>query len=121
MTKIIVAKMQDDWIKPYSESEYNKIPVVLYSTHPRFTTGTRFDYGFLRVSIEGGYQIIILPYHNPTVCEGCEHLPHPNALDCTGGFLPTFGWVSPLRAENEGTCPNQTSAPTMRKGDEASG
>jgi len=34
------------------------IPQVTKSKHPRFVKGTRFDYGFMSVSIRDGYNII---------------------------------------------------------------
>lgn len=33
------------------------IPVVVASNHPRFIPGTRFDYGFMQVSLRDGYCI----------------------------------------------------------------
>jgi hypothetical protein len=34
---------------------------VLYSTHPIYAEGTRFDFGYLRAASEKGYMIQILP------------------------------------------------------------
>jgi hypothetical protein len=35
---------------------------VIKSTHERFTEGTRFDFGFLKIATEQGYTIISLPF-----------------------------------------------------------
>ncbi len=34
---------------------------VVRSNHPRFSDGTRFDYGFMGIAIAEGYTITILP------------------------------------------------------------
>ena len=34
---------------------------VIESDHPRFSIGTRFDYGFLGIASSEGYTIVILP------------------------------------------------------------
>ena len=33
------------------------IPVVLKSNHKRFTKGTRFDYGFMMIALQNGFNI----------------------------------------------------------------
>lgn len=58
--KIIVAKMEPDHdIMTKKQSGF--IPRVVYSTHPEYVTGTRFDYGFLQVALGQDYCVIILP------------------------------------------------------------
>ena len=57
--KEIEAKMSPDWILPYSTMEYNKIPVVTKSNHPRFVVGKRLDYGFLQIALSEGYKVTI--------------------------------------------------------------
>jgi hypothetical protein len=34
---------------------------VVDSTHPRFSNGTRFDWGFAEIALKEGYQLEILP------------------------------------------------------------
>ncbi len=55
MNKIIVAEYRAD---TYSLSE--GIPWVTLSNHPRFVPGTRLDYGFLRVALAQGYNVLLL-------------------------------------------------------------
>jgi len=55
---MIDAEMTPDWVEPYAK-EGSKIPVVTESEHPRFTQGTRFDYGFLQVSLRDGYSVLL--------------------------------------------------------------
>ena len=45
-TKIIVCKLVKDWVEPYGR-EGRQIPVVLFSTHPEWIVGTRFDNGLM--------------------------------------------------------------------------
>ena len=40
---------------------YTTEMVVVESNHPRFTRGTRFDFGFLRIATDEGYSVEILP------------------------------------------------------------
>lgn len=56
--KRIEAVFARDWVEPYAASG-DGIPVVEASTHPRFTAGTRFDYGFIQVALRDGYDICI--------------------------------------------------------------
>ena len=51
--RFIIAEMGRD---PFSS---RKIPIVVESSHKRFTKGYRFDYGFLNLSIEEGYTVLI--------------------------------------------------------------
>lgn len=43
------------------DSHYGNAMIVIESTHPRFTKGSRFDFGFFKVATEEGYTIISLP------------------------------------------------------------
>lgn len=43
------------------EFGYGKAMRVVRSDHPRFSVGTRFDFGFLNIAIEEGYRIQIDP------------------------------------------------------------
>lgn len=54
--KTIVAK----WI-PEKEFGYGKAMRVIESDHPRYKTGTRFDFGFMRIATDEGYTVISLP------------------------------------------------------------
>ena len=42
-------------------SIHQKSMRVKVSNHPRFKTGTRFDFGFLEIASEEGYVITVLP------------------------------------------------------------
>ena len=39
---------------------YKAIPYVISSNHPRFSVGTRFDYGFLQMSLREGYTVTFI-------------------------------------------------------------
>lgn len=43
------------------DSHYGKSMIVIESAHPRYTRGTRFDFGFFKIATEEGYTIISLP------------------------------------------------------------
>jgi len=45
-SKVIIAKLVRDWVNPYAR-EGRKVPVVLFSTHPEWKAGTRFDNGLM--------------------------------------------------------------------------
>lgn len=45
-THIIICKLVHDWVNPYAK-EGREVPVVLFSTHPEWKTGTRFDNGLM--------------------------------------------------------------------------
>jgi len=47
------------WLK--EKSPYKKCMRVIKSNHPRFSDGTRFDYGFLDIASCEGYAITVLP------------------------------------------------------------
>jgi len=34
---------------------------VILSNHPRFSDGTRFDYGFMNIAVDEGYTITVVP------------------------------------------------------------
>jgi hypothetical protein len=53
--KIIVV----EWIE--EKSTYGMAMKVIASTHPRFVSGTRFDYGFFNTATKEGYTIISTP------------------------------------------------------------
>jgi len=55
MKKIIV-----HWL-PSKEKAYDQVMQVIYSNHPRFVKGSRFDYGFLGIASREGYIIEVLP------------------------------------------------------------
>ncbi len=59
MRKIIIAEMVRDNVQPYEEWG-NIIPSVVYSNHPRFQVGCRFNYGFLQVALGEGYDVLLL-------------------------------------------------------------
>ena len=54
--KTIVVK----WVKE-EQWGYGKAMRVIESTHPRFTVGSRFDFGFFSIATDEGYTIISLP------------------------------------------------------------
>lgn len=54
--KTIIVK----WV-PEEEFGYGKAMRVIESDHPRFSNGTRFDYGFFSVATDEGYTIISIP------------------------------------------------------------
>jgi len=47
------------WVK--EKSPYKKCMRVMVSNHPRFSMGTRFDFGFLDIASCEGYSITVLP------------------------------------------------------------
>jgi hypothetical protein len=48
------------WVKE-EESMYGKAMRVIASSHPRFSPGARFDFGFFNIATEEGYTIVSLP------------------------------------------------------------
>ncbi len=60
-TKVILCRYMDDYVQPYA-GWGNKIPFVIYSTHPRYPRNTRLDKGFTSLAKEAGYHIIIISY-----------------------------------------------------------
>ncbi len=54
--KVIVVQ----WV-PEEEGLYKMAMRVVVSTHPRFTIGTRFDFGFFNIATEAGYLIVSIP------------------------------------------------------------
>lgn len=54
--KVIIVK----WVEE-TRSGYGKAMRVIESDHPRFTTDTRFDFGFFSIATDEGYTIISLP------------------------------------------------------------
>ena len=54
--KTIIVK----WV-PEETFGYDRAMRVIVSDHPRFTVGTRFDFGFMSVASGEGYTIISLP------------------------------------------------------------
>ena len=58
MKKLIIAEMVKDNISPYKEVG-SVIPRIIYSNHPTFLQGCRFDYGYLQVALEDGYNIML--------------------------------------------------------------
>lgn len=41
--------------------QYRTALRVVRSNHPRFSDGTRFDYGFMGIATQEGYTITVLP------------------------------------------------------------
>ena len=54
--KTIIVK----WVKE-EEWGYGKAMRVVISDHPRFSVGTRFDFGFFHVATDEGYTIVSIP------------------------------------------------------------
>jgi hypothetical protein len=54
--KYIIVK----WVKD-EEFGYGKAMRVIASDHPRFSVGTRFDYGFFGIATDEGYVITSIP------------------------------------------------------------
>ena len=48
------------WVKE-TKFGYEKAMKVIHSNHPRFTEGSRFDFGFLSIASDEGYLINIIP------------------------------------------------------------
>ena len=57
--KAEMKKEEKPWYKESSSLRHGFIPIVLESDHPRFVPGTRFDYGFLQIALDEGYDIEI--------------------------------------------------------------
>ena len=53
-TIIVQWVLEEEW-------GYGKAMRVINSDHPRFTKGSRFDYGFFDIATNEGYTIISLP------------------------------------------------------------
>ena len=53
--KIITVKWESE------NSHYGKAMRVILSNHPRFSEGTRFDFGFMKIAGEDGYLVIVAP------------------------------------------------------------
>lgn len=70
--KFIKAEMQLDRAYPYSRGPFPFIPYVVEGNHPRFKTGTRFDYGFLQVALQDGYQVTIKPPKKEAIKQAVE-------------------------------------------------
>jgi len=85
MKRYIIAKMEKDWVPPYS-TRGDTIPVVIEGTHPEYVKGTRFDWGFLQAAIEDGYKITVWPYIINR--SNCVHL---DGFDRTGMILTNKG------------------------------
>lgn len=56
MKKTIVVQ----WVKE-EELGYGKAMRVTESNHPRFTVGSRFDFGFFSIATDEGYTITSIP------------------------------------------------------------
>lgn len=52
------------WVEE-KEWGYGKAMRVVESNHPRFTAGSRFDFGFFSVATDDGYEIESRPMINP--------------------------------------------------------
>jgi len=48
------------WVKEKGLG-YDKAMRVIESSHPRFTVGTRFDFGFFNIATDEGYIITSVP------------------------------------------------------------
>ena len=62
--KIIIARQEADseeLLTSGGQAIIRKRMTVLHSTHPRFVSGTKFDYGFVSMSLDDGYVVTILP------------------------------------------------------------
>lgn len=53
--KIIMVR----WVK--EDSMYGKAMRVIYSTHPDYKEGSRFDFGFFELATIEGYEIMSYP------------------------------------------------------------
>ena len=53
-------KITVQWVKE-EEWGYGKAMRVIESNHPRFTVGSRFDFGFFSIATDEGYKIVSLP------------------------------------------------------------
>jgi hypothetical protein len=62
--KVIVAQYDKDFAFSYEKTREG-IPIVIVSNHPRFTVGTRFDWGYVGIACAQGYTVIILPTGKP--------------------------------------------------------
>ena len=51
------------WV-PEAQYGYGSAMRVIESDHPRFTVGSRFDYGYFGIATDEGYTIISLPLTN---------------------------------------------------------
>jgi len=69
-SKIILCKLVKDWVNPYAR-EGREIPVVIFSTHPEWGAGTRFDNGLMECTFIKrlgdslyGYLVIVIDGKN---------------------------------------------------------
>ena len=52
---------------------YTKAMIVVESNHPRFSNGTRFDFGFMGIASCEGYAITVLPSEETIYpCNSCD-------------------------------------------------
>ena len=51
-----------NWVTE-TEYGYGMAMRVIESNHPRFTIGSRFDFGFFSIATEEGYTILSLPFN----------------------------------------------------------
>jgi hypothetical protein len=49
-----------EWV-PEKRFGYGMAMRVIQSDHPRFSVGTRFDFGFFSIATQEGYTIVSLP------------------------------------------------------------
>jgi len=49
------------WVETPKDAFYPQEMRVTESNHPRFTVGSRFDFGFLQIASNQGYIIIVNP------------------------------------------------------------
>lgn len=50
-----------EWVKIENDPFYEEEMRIIWSTHPRFTEGMRFDFGFFSIATKEGYSILSLP------------------------------------------------------------
>lgn len=62
------------WV-PEAKYGYGKAMRVAHSTHPRFTEGSRFDFGFFRIATAEGYTINSLPLDEAVELDSVPSVP----------------------------------------------
>jgi hypothetical protein len=50
-----------EWVYEDPEWGYGRAMRVVESRHPRFVVGSRFDYGFMQIANEEGYEVTVAP------------------------------------------------------------
>lgn len=101
--KIIAKMTTEDVLK---SGWHCRIPIVQESDHQEYVVGTRFDWGFVQVALDQGYEVIIKPDDiNQANCK------HPAGFDVSGGRVDIGSKTGGLRLYMCPICHEMRGAP----------